>query len=178
MSLSVEFYRANTKPCPGVKTFAYGTERLVCANVTCSAARSPLRTGSLNDIFIIPEPHVLTFGTATLLTAALCVHAILWLLSMLDKILEETSSKYRRGTRSAEDNELIRGTNGATRSSMEKINEVVKRCLSVVVVPVFMAAGLAVLIVGERNFFSKQLSYETEPIQSVGKYHIASDLLS
>ena len=170
MSLTVEFYRADPTTCSGNETFEYGPNIVRCG-LDCSRAQSPLRTGSVDDIFIIPEPKVLTFGTATLLTAALCVHAILWLLSMLDKILEESSSKYRRGIRDHGDgNDPIEGTNGATRSGMERINEMVKRCVSVAVVPIFMAAGLAILIVGERNFFSKQVSYRTEPIESIGMY--------
>src|SRR5688572_27115587 len=157
MSLTVEFYRADPKPCGDQDTFQYGEEWRCGLN--CSVIKSPLRTGSVDDIYVIPEPAILTFGTATLLNAALCVHAILWLLSMLDKILEESSSKYRKGTRlSIGDNETIEGTNGATRSGMERINEIVRRCVSVAVVPVFMAAGMAVLIVGERNFFSTQMA--------------------
>ncbi|KAH8178559.1 CoA-transferase family III [Sarocladium implicatum] len=170
MSLTVEFYRADPTTCSVDEAFEYGPNIVRCG-LDCSRAHSPLRTGSVDDIFIIPEPRILTFGTATLLTAALCVHAILWLLSMLDKILEESSSKYRRGMRDHGDgNEPIEGTNGATRSGMERINEMVKRCVTVAVVPIFMAAGLSILIVGERNFFSKQVSYRTEPIESVGQW--------
>ncbi|KAK0385971.1 hypothetical protein NLU13_7145 [Sarocladium strictum] len=169
MSLSIESYRAVPKPCGDRESFEYG--KVWRCGLNCSLIESPIRTGSVDNIYVTPEPVILTFGTATLLNAALCVHAILWLLSMLDKILEESSSKYRKRTRpSSGDHDPIEGTNGATRSGMERINDMVKRCLNVAAVPVFMAAGLAILIVGERNFFSKQMSYQTEPISSVGQW--------
>lgn len=36
-------------------------------------------------------------------------------------------------------------------------------------IPLFMAALLAFIVIGERNLFSSQLRYQTEPIASIGK---------
>lgn len=61
------------------------------------------------------------------------------------------------------------GTNGATVESMKGVNSLIRRFLSVVEVPVFGAAVLAILIMGEMNFFTTQVRYQTEPIASIGK---------
>ncbi|KAI1485196.1 hypothetical protein F5X96DRAFT_691239 [Biscogniauxia mediterranea] len=66
-------------------------------------------------------------------------------------------------------NELIEVTNGATISEMRSINNIIRMFLSTLEIPVFNAAVLAILIIGEQNFFSPQVSYQTEPITSVGK---------
>lgn len=53
---------------------------------------------------------------------------------------------------------------------MKGVNSLIRRFLSVVEVPVFGAAVLAILIIGEMNFFTKQVRYQTEPIASIGKF--------
>ncbi|MCJ1311280.1 hypothetical protein MMC25_004951 [Agyrium rufum] len=64
----------------------------------------------------------------------------------------------------------IEGTNGATRETVKSLDEVTRFLLSAIEVPLFGAAILAILIVGERNFFSTQVRYQTEPIQSIGQW--------
>ncbi|KAF7563387.1 hypothetical protein G7046_g717 [Stylonectria norvegica] len=181
LSLTVEFYRINTSSCmrdrisnpitPNETTFPYGENT---CGLTCSVDLgpfSPMRGGSVNNIYVIPAPDRLTFGAATLLAAACCVHAILWLASMCDKILEiNWRSRWSgRGEREQVD-EPIEGTNGATTKKMLGVNEKIRFFLSVAAVPVFGGAGLTILIIGERNFFSPQVSYQTEPIGSVGQW--------
>jgi hypothetical protein len=46
---------------------------------------------------------------------------------------------------------------------------VIRFFLSTVEIPMFGAAVLAILIIGEQNFFSSQVLYQTEPIASIGK---------
>lgn len=130
-----------------------------------------MRGGAANNIYVIPAPDRLSFGTATLLAAGCCVHAIIWLVSMWDKILEINlrKTRFRRSDEEEGANETIPGTNGATKRSMNRVNEMIKVVLGVVVIPLFGGAGLAVLIIGERNFFSGPVAYATEPMASVGK---------
>ena len=64
--------------------------------------------------------------------------------------------------------EPIEGTNGATVGTMKNINNLVRLFLSVVEIPVFCAAVFAILIIGERNFWSPEVQYQTEPIASIG----------
>lgn len=89
---------------------------------------------------------------------------------MWNKILE-----YNWKTRNEEEieeleNEFITGTNGATIKEMKSLNGYLRKFLSAVEIPVFGAAVLAILVLGEQNFFSKQVNYQTEPIASIGRY--------
>ncbi|TWU75873.1 hypothetical protein ED733_005605 [Metarhizium rileyi] len=183
LSLTVEFYRAKSITCSGVyngipipasaKDFPYEQQPQCGMNCTdTTGPQSPMRGGAANNKYVIPAPDKLTFGTATLLGVACCVHAILWLASMMDKILE-INFKSRFGFKLGDDlrlDEPIRGTNGATVGKMKKVNETIRLFMSVVIVPVFAGAGLTILIIGETNFFSHQVRYENEPMASIGKY--------
>lgn len=125
-----------------------------------------MRGGSANNIYVIPAPDKLTFNTAMLLAAACCIPAILSLISMWNKILE-INWKMRSGERDM-DEQPIEGTNGATIGKMKGVNQEIRRFLSVVEILVFSGAVLAILIIGEINFFSLPVRYQTEPIASVG----------
>lgn len=131
-----------------------------------------LRQGATSEIYVVPKPAILPFGMAMFLAAAECVPAILSLISMWNKILD-INWKARRGRgavekESSEDQSIIPGTNGATFKGMKDVNQAIRSLLSAVEVPVFGGAWLAVLIVGEINFGSKQLWWHTEPISTVG----------
>ncbi|RFU28503.1 hypothetical protein B7463_g7840, partial [Scytalidium lignicola] len=150
--------------------FSYNTE----CGLNCSVQQgphSPMRGGSSNNIYVIPAPHKLTFDTATLLAAACCLPAILTLISMWNKILEiNWKSRFGREDEDERIDELIEGTNGATVGRMKGVNALVRLFLSVVEIPVFGAAVLTILIIGERNFFSTQVRYQTEPMASIGQW--------
>lgn len=180
MSLTAEFFRISTSSCalddshnpisPNPAKFPY--LGAMCG-LTCSPTSgpySPLRGGSVNNIYVIPAPDKLSFDTALLLAAACCIPAILSLISMWNKILE-INWKTRFGNRHEDEriDEPIAGTNGATIEKMQGVNTMIRRFLSAVEIPVFSAAVLAILIIGERNFFSSQVSYQTEPIASIGR---------
>jgi hypothetical protein len=174
LSLTVEFYRSEPVDCKGdngttltASRFIYGTT--LCGLDYCAVGipdepNSPMRQGASTNIYVIPAPTKLTFGTATLLAAGCCIPSILSLVSIWIKILE-TNWKSRFGPRDA--NEHIDGTK-ATEGNMRGVNEMVRKFLSVVEVPFFGAAVLAILILGENNLFSFSMSYGTETIGSVG----------
>lgn len=65
--------------------------------------------------------------------------------------------------------EPIEGTNGATIRMIKSVDTLTKMFLRTVEVPVFIAAALAILIIGERNFFSSQVMYQNEPMSSIGR---------
>ncbi|KAG5912579.1 hypothetical protein E4U42_002148, partial [Claviceps africana] len=180
LSLTVEFYRADSVRCTvngqgqalssDPRAFPYDAQP--ACNMTCTAdtgPQSPMRGGAANNKYVIPAPSRLTFGAGTLLCAACCVHAVLWLMSMMDKILE-INWKSRFGISDEVRNEPIEGTNGATVGNMYLVNETVRFFLSVAVVPIFASAGLAVMIIGEINFFSEQMRYQNEPMASIGQW--------
>ncbi|PGG98380.1 hypothetical protein AJ79_08888 [Helicocarpus griseus UAMH5409] len=179
LSLTVEFFRIQPSPCPhdgsgkpvslNAREFPYGAT----CGLTCSVEEgpwSPMRGGSANNIYVIPAPDRLTFGTATLIGAACCIPAILSLISMWNKVLE-INWKRRFGTETDEQvDEPIEGTNGATKKKMDGVNSLVRLFLSAVEIPVLGAAVIAILIIGEMNFFSAQVFYQTEPVASIGQW--------
>ncbi|KAI0126025.1 hypothetical protein BJ170DRAFT_458380 [Xylariales sp. AK1849] len=180
LSLTVEFYRASTsdcthddagKPINNARDFPYNGFK---CNLPCDIDQpySPMRTDSANNIYVIPAPSIVPFGTGTLLAAACCIPAILSLVSMWNKILEINWKKlFGRGDDSESSDEPIEGTNGATTGKMKIVNEDIKKYLKVAIeVPVFGGAILTILISGELNFFSPQVSYQTEPIASIGQW--------
>jgi hypothetical protein len=181
LSLTVVFFRSDASPCPyddsgqplspDPSLFNYNNPPT--CNLTCSITSgpfSPIRRGSANNIYVVPAPELITFGMGTLFAAACCIPAVLHLVSMWNKILE-INWKSRFGNRREDErsDEPIEGTNGATVAKIRGVNALVSLFLSAVEIPVFVAAVLAILIMGERNFFSPQVRFQTEPIASVGK---------
>ncbi|KAK8032727.1 hypothetical protein PG990_002461 [Apiospora arundinis] len=182
LSLTVEFYRLGPIACgqdeegnvisPALSLgFPYETD--IC-NITCSEKKgpwSPLRQGSTSEIFIIPAPQKLTFGAATLVAAACCIPAILSMVSMWNKILE-INWKRRWGNNYVAPrlDEEIEGTNGATVGKMMNVNDIIRSFLSVVQIPVFVGAVLAIMVIGEMNFWSESVNYQTEPVSSIGQW--------
>ncbi|KAI1483357.1 hypothetical protein F4774DRAFT_160074 [Daldinia eschscholtzii] len=178
LSLTVEFFRTTTSPCTHDESgnplplgdyskFPYDN---ASCNLTCSIEKgpwSPLRKDATDEIYVIPAPNRLAFDAVTLLAAACCIPAVLSLVSMWSKILE-INWKSRFGPAKAD--ELIEGTNGATVERMSKVNSVVRLFLSTLEVPLFSAAVIAIIIFGEMNFFSPQVEYQTEPMNSIGQW--------
>lgn len=107
---------------------------LVCEPKGEGSPYSPMRTGSADNIYVVPTPSVLTFGAATLVAAASCVPGVLSMISMWNKVTKEAWTR-KFGTPDADD-EPIEGTNGATRRGMKDVNDVIRGLLSVVEVPV------------------------------------------
>ncbi|KAH6646108.1 hypothetical protein BKA67DRAFT_583253 [Truncatella angustata] len=189
LSLTVEFYRSNSKSClqdnegnpltdSNPDAFPYGPfgEPFTCG-ITCDIGPgnpwSPMRSwnGSTNNIYVIPAPHVLTFGTGTLLAAACCLPALLSLASMWNRIAEANWAQHFFPKPNTELDQMIDGTNGATDRQMMTVQEQIKKYLRVAIeIPVFGAAVMAIVILGEKNFWSKTVNYMTEPIGSVGQW--------
>ncbi|KAJ5144010.1 uncharacterized protein N7515_002797 [Penicillium bovifimosum] len=178
ISLIVEFMRLEPIVCPAddpasiswaaTGNFTYGSN----CSIACTpedGPRSPLRLDAADNIFVIPVPTELSFNAATLIAAACCIPGILSLISMWIKILDNNGKKTSNGI-ALEPNQPIEGTNGATIEKMTGISEKIKRWLTVIGIPIFAAAVLAILIKGEMNFWSDQVRYQTEPIQSIGQW--------
>ncbi|KAL5113736.1 hypothetical protein ACEQ8H_008378 [Pleosporales sp. CAS-2024a] len=176
VALCVEFYRATSSDCTAeqagvaalnLKTFPYG-------NATCAlrcdqdlGPFSPLRGGANNEIYVIPVPTSLTFNAAMLLAAGFCIPAILGLIFTWDKILEINWKRRRESPENL--NEPVEGAN-VTVGELKGINSVVRKFLSVIEIPVFGGAVIATLCIGEANFFSRQVVYQTEPIAAIGQW--------
>jgi len=92
------------------------------------------------------------------------------MVSMWIKILQiNWRSRFGEGYDDENANVAIDGTNGATVAKMKKVNGVIKGFLSVLGNPMVGALVLALIVIGERNFFSVQVNYQTEPMTSVGR---------
>ncbi|KAF1809147.1 hypothetical protein P152DRAFT_170870 [Eremomyces bilateralis CBS 781.70] len=179
ISLMVEFYRQHESDCLDnlgnpvpMNTGSFPYEQHTCG-LTCSTTEgpsSPFRGGSANEIYVIPAPSKVTFGTATLLAAACCIPAVLSLVSMWNKILKDNWLKliYSDDQDETNENDLIQGTNGATLKDMEGINSVIRKFLSAIEAPFFVGAVGFVLIIGELNFFSQPMLYGIEPMACIG----------
>jgi hypothetical protein len=175
--MTVEFYRIETHDCTKdasgnpvsniASDFNYidgNNCGLICS--TQDGPTSPMRGGSADNIYVVPAPHTLTFGAATLLAAACCVHAVLCLVSMWDRVLE-INWRRRFGRQEEEDN--TSEEEDANKGVMKTVNDTIGFFLRILAVPVFGGAGLAILIVGEINFFSPQVEYQTEPMANIGE---------
>ncbi|KAJ5542114.1 hypothetical protein N7535_004537 [Penicillium sp. DV-2018c] len=177
ISLIVEFMRLEPIICPAddpasiswaaTGNFTYGSNCSIACTPDDGGPHSPLRLDAADDIFVIPVPKELSFNAATLLAAGCCIPGILSLISMWIKILDHNGKKTSNGERLKPD-QPIEGTNGATIEKMTGISEKIKQWLTVIGIPIFAAAVLAILIKGEMNFWSQQMRYQTEPIQSIG----------
>ncbi|KAI2695983.1 hypothetical protein DTO012A7_8046 [Penicillium roqueforti] len=184
VSLIVEFMRLKPTTCPdddpasifwastgGKKggVFKYDSN----CSLACTPENgpvSPLRLDAANNIYVIPVPHELTFNATTLIAAACCIPAILSLIFMWIKILDDNWEKFSNGRQKQKPDDFILGTNGATINHMTGITDRISKWLSLIEIPVFAAAVLAILVKGEMNFWSKQMRYQTEPIQSIGQW--------
>ncbi|KAL4868016.1 hypothetical protein BDV12DRAFT_170471 [Aspergillus spectabilis] len=181
LSITVELFRAKSTVCThddqghpissDISRFPYDETSCSLRCSTDAGPFSPIRVGSTNEIYVVPSPNQLTFGTATLLAAACCVPAIVSLLYFWSLILQEIfDNRFDDGTETDRRDETIEGTNGATVGKMLQINGLVRTVLSTVEAPVFAAAVLAILILGEKNFFSRPVDHGTEPIASIGQW--------
>lgn len=178
LALAIEFYRVHPIVCPdnipGGHRFPFG--KVDCGMPKCNEqdTYSPLRAGPAANIGVIQTPTFLTVNTGMLLATACCVPAVVSLMFTWDKILA-LHWKRRFGPReqnegNRNDEPIIDGTNGATEEHMNSINGAIRRVLSLIEVPLFGGAVVTILIVGEINFFSPQLQWQTEPIASVGQW--------
>ncbi|KAH6669193.1 hypothetical protein F5X68DRAFT_216378 [Plectosphaerella plurivora] len=161
LCLAVEFFRATPRSCPG---FQYGKEN--SCDFICSedeGPHSPLRQGAASDIYVVEAPTLLSFRAGVLLSAGCCVHAIVWMLYMLEKILREEE---RNRVESGESRLFPMLSHRTSSFAVSKRTPIKTRIILVA----FGAVGLALLVVGERNFHSKPLTFEIELISGVGQW--------
>ncbi|RYP25020.1 hypothetical protein DL765_000248 [Monosporascus sp. GIB2] len=174
--LTIEFFRITPVECThdesnnpiffNARNFSYNTTcGLICSEDL--GPYSPLRRDSTSSIYVIPSPFYMSFGTGVLLAAACCIPAVLSLVSMWNKILE---INWKKKSTTEADDKHIEGTNGATIGGMNGVNSVIRRFLSVIEVPMFGAGVLAIVIIGELNFWSTPVNYQTEPITGIGQW--------
>lgn len=62
------------------------------------------------------------------------------------------------------------GNNNGDEQNYMPVSEWIQKLLRGVEIPVFGAAVFAILLIGELNFFSYQVKYQTEPIANIGRW--------
>lgn len=78
------------------------------------------------------------------------------------------TERFNTRAKSYENNKPISGTNGATKGNMNDMNLMIHFFLSAATVPVSGCAAVAIIIVGEINFFSNPVNYQAEPLAAIG----------
>lgn len=175
LGLCVEFYRVTPTGCSfddfgnplssSANSFPYGN---ATCGLVCSVEEGPfsrMRGGAANNVNIIPVPKILTFNAVMLLAAGFCIPAILGLIFTWDKIVE---INWKRRSSPERLNEQIEGVN-MTVGEMNGINNVVRKFLRVIEIPLFGGVILTLIAIGEANFFSTQVRYDMEPMASIGE---------
>ncbi|KAK3324925.1 hypothetical protein B0H66DRAFT_107466 [Apodospora peruviana] len=181
ISLLVEFYRIQSVDCvlddlgrklsPDAADFPYDTN-LTCG-LTCSISLgpfSPIRQGSANNIYVIPEPDKLPVGTAMMLAAACCIPSIITVLRLWNTIRKTWAACFHASYKEWHEDEVLEGTNYATPHMIGRIDGQIRSFLRLIQLPIFLAVLLFLVVISERNFASPQVSYQTEPFASIGQW--------
>lgn len=176
ISLCVEFYRVSPTDCGNALNngtlpfdaahFPYGSAQ---CDIRCSEEDGPftaMRGGAAGNVNVVPVPKILTFNAAMLLSAGFCIPAILSLIFTWDKILD---INWRKRAPAQQLDEIIEGAN-ITVQELRGINSVVRKFLSVLEIPLCGGVIVALIGIGEANFFSPQVQYDTEPMASIGQW--------
>ncbi|KAI0388867.1 hypothetical protein F5Y17DRAFT_171942 [Xylariaceae sp. FL0594] len=181
LSLTVEFFRIETKSCgfddsgnpiDPFNAYVFPYNNADC-NLTCTSNPggpvSPIRQGAANEIYVIPAPQRLTFSVVTLLAAGSSIPPILTLLFTWEKILD-INWKRTFGREDAEVNAPIEGTNGATPKMLSFVNSTIQNFLGIIQILIFGGIIFVLLVLGELNFWSPQVIFQTEPFSSIGQW--------
>jgi hypothetical protein len=174
LSLTVEFCRTKTQPCPyddsgqptsiDPRVFNY-TSPPTC-NLTCSTNLGPfsrIRQGSANNIFVVPAPDRITFGMGALFSAGCCIPPVLYLVYMWIKILKENwTAAFAVGD---DEQDGDQGTTATPTKMDERVQGFLKWQESIWI----GALVFCIAVLGELNFFSAQIYWQSEPFSAVGR---------
>ncbi|KAJ5515058.1 hypothetical protein N7463_004610 [Penicillium fimorum] len=151
LSLVIEFMRVTATICPSddPASISWATGGMFTYGSNCSTACTPehgpissLRLGPADNIYVVPVPTELSTGTTTLIAAGCCLTLLLLLVATF-KILDTRL-----------------GFSGKFKLVLEIWGDLL-------ILPIFTALMLAVLVKGEMNFWSLQMKYQTEAMQSI-----------
>ena len=99
-----------------------------------------------------------------LFAAACCVPAALALISIYNKIVETNRKKRKRRLQAMDQ------TREVSPERIDRTNKIIRGLLRVIEIPVFGGAVLALVVLGELNFWSTPVNYMTERIGAVGQW--------
>ena len=189
LSLIVAFYRASPQSCLDsqghiVTASAFGNAtaggslQTVCAP-QCSLITAIRQDPSNPSQWVFAPSRGMTFNTATLLCAACCIPSILSLLSVWHKVMHfNWRRRWRRGNTEGVANEkkpqqeLTQEERNARDLRVDErwMDNRIRLVLGLVERIVFMGCILAIVVLGEMNFWSPQMRAGVEHINGVGEY--------
>ncbi|KAF8314496.1 hypothetical protein DL93DRAFT_2058076, partial [Clavulina sp. PMI_390] len=199
LGLIVAFYRATPEPCLDSSgqnvTLAnfWGLQQADPQGV-CQTTRwpqgcvvtTPIRKDPSNPSQWVPAPHHgMTLNTATLLCAACCIPAVLSLLSVWQKVMHLRWIRRWTGRRGSIDTTTggIRDSPTPMNADDEKALEDKERAedqrwmerrirliLGLVERIVFSVCIIAIVVLGEENFWSHEMRAGVEPMTSIGQW--------
>lgn len=187
VSLIVAFYRATPQPCldsngNNVTVVAFqaagNNESQTICSPTCSIWTIIRKDTTNASQWVIAPNTGMTFNTATLLCAACCIPAILSLLSVWQKVMHLSWIKrFRRRSDTAGDNDGQPALTDEQRREREDrederwMDKKIRMVLGLVERIVFTVCIMAIVVLGERNFWSKQMRSGVEPMTAIGMCH-------
>ncbi|KAI0205684.1 hypothetical protein F4808DRAFT_409892 [Astrocystis sublimbata] len=170
ISLTVESIRIESQSCPfdsGGAPIDYSS--LASCDPNCvygsNGPSSPIRRGPTNEPFIILAPNRLTIGTVALLAAGSSIPPLLFQIYSWHKTLEDN---WKRRFAPGEVEGV--GSNTINSPVTYGIKQGARYHLGRILIPFFYSIIVILLVLGEVNFWSRQVSYQTEPISSIGQW--------
>lgn len=149
-SLAIEFIRIHTHKCTSkdsglplshANQWNYGD---TCGMI-CSEEEGPfsqMRRDAGSNIYVVPAPTILTLGTATLISAACCIPAILSMVTSWKTVLKlNWQAHFHRETSVEQDlDRPVEGTNTATLATLKRSEALSRRLfLAVIEIPINLA---------------------------------------
>ncbi|KAF8316870.1 hypothetical protein DL93DRAFT_2226674 [Clavulina sp. PMI_390] len=197
LGLVVAFWRATPEPCLDSNgqnvTFDdfWGLQRDNPQGV-CTTPRWPngcttataIRKDPSNPSQWVPAPHQgMTLNTATLLCAGCCIPAVLSLLSVWQKVMRlrwiqlwtgrHGSTEPATGSApnsSVTDEEAALTKKGLTENDVRWMERRINLILGLVERIVFFGWIIAIVVLGEENFWSREMRSGVEPMTSIGQW--------
>lgn len=194
LSLAVGFDRANPVPCldqyghnsPFNGTISDNQESDIC-HQGCFGLKTGIRQDPQNPSQYVLNMHRgITINTGLGLSVGFCVPAVLSMASIWLKLVREKlpglatylpnwnsdDSESQSNMAAASTDEIWRNEHitPEERHEDKKRNDVIRRGLGLVERVVFSAVIVAIVILGERNFWSVEMRAGVEPMSSVGVF--------
>jgi hypothetical protein len=178
VSLAVEFSRVSQVICDhddGGNNFESSSSAFPYGHATCGlicSARagpsSPIRIGVTGENYVVPSPERLTTLAGLVISVISCLFAILQETGTIHRYIET----WLKPPESNKANILIEGTTHR-QSSLQAWTRILRATLELLL---SLLCVLAMIIVGEINLFSPQMSYQTESFVSIGVLHMITTI--
>ena len=98
---------------------------------------------------------------------------------MWNKILKlNWKRKFAKADEDEAQDNPISGPIAATAEKMKIVNETLRYYLKMIEIPIFGAAIIAIMVIGEKNFWSDSVYYQTEAMPSIGECDVGRSAMN